>query len=134
MNILDSSAWLEVLVDGPNAQKFLDVIEDANLVVPAITIFEVTKTTRRLRSEKESKRIESQMRWFQVVDLTADRASAASAVSTKYKLPMADSIIYSAALEFNATVWTQDEDFEGLAQVQYLLKHSSAAKSDSKRI
>ena len=122
MNILDSSGWLEVLVDGPNAKKFLDLIEDAKLLVPAITIFEVTQHTRRQKSEKEAQRIESQMRRFPVIDLTADRASAASAVSAKYKLPMADSIIYAAALEFSATVWTQDEDFDGLAQVRYLAK------------
>ena len=122
MNILDSSGWLEVLVGGPNAQKFLELIEDAKLLVPAITIFEVTKHTRRQKSDKEAQRVESQMRRFPIIDLNADRASAASAVSAKYQLPMADSIIYAAALEFGATVWTQDEDFEGLAQVRYLVK------------
>ena len=38
MNIIDSSAWLEVLVDGPNRPTFVKVIEEGELVVPAITI------------------------------------------------------------------------------------------------
>jgi toxin FitB len=122
LNIVDSSAWLEVLVAGPNAQTFLQVIEEGELVVPAITIFEVCKRIRLTQSVAEADRIESHMRRFTVIDLTADRASAAAALSLKHKLPMADGIIYAAALELGATVWTQDADFKGLAQVKFFKK------------
>jgi predicted nucleic acid-binding protein len=122
LNIVDSSGWLEVLVDGPNAPAFMEVIANGDLIVPAITIFEVTKRARLLGTVADAQRIESHMRRFQVADLTADRASAAVVVSLKHKLPMADSLIYAAALEFNATVWTQDDDFEGLERVRYIAK------------
>ncbi len=124
MNILDSSGWLEVLVDGPNRDAFVHVINEGNLQVPAITIFEVTKRVRLTQTAAATARVESHMRRFPVVDLTADRASSAAAISIRHKLPMADSIIYAAALEFNATVWTQDEDFKGLPQVRYMKKKS----------
>ncbi len=122
MNIIDSSAWLEVLVDGPNRAVFLEVIEAGELVVPAITIFEVCKRVRITQTAASAARVESHMRRFSIVELTADRASAAAALSHKHKLPMADSIIYAAALEFNATVWTQDEDFKGLALAKLFRK------------
>ena len=122
MNIVDSSAWLEVLVDGPNRATFVEVIEDGELVVPAITIFEVCKRVRLTQLIADADRVESHMRRFTVVELTADRASAAAALSVKHKLPMADSIIYAAALEFGATVWTQDADFKGLTQVKFFKK------------
>ena len=122
MNIVDSSAWLEVLVDGPNRPTFLQVIEEGELVVPAITIFEVCKRVRLTQSTADANRVESHMRRFTVIDLTADRASAGAALSVKHKLPMADGIIYAAALEFGATVWTQDADFKGLAQVKFFKK------------
>lgn len=122
MNIIDSSAWLEVLVDGPNRPTFVQLIEEGELVVPAITIFEVCKRVRLTQSVADAARVESHMRRFAVIDLTADRASAAAALSQKHKLPMADSIIYAAALEFGATVWTQDADFKGLAQVKFFKK------------
>ena len=122
MNIIDSSAWLEVLVDGPNRASFLEVIEAGDLVVPAITVFEVCKRVRVTQSAANAARVESHMRRFPVIDLTADRASAAAALSHQHKLPMADSIIYAAALEFDATVWTQDDDFKGLAQVRFFAK------------
>ena len=124
MNIIDSSAWLEVLVDGPNRSTFLKVIEEGELVVPAITIFEVCKRVRLTQSAADAGRVESHMRRFTIIELTADRASAAAAVSLKHKLPMAESIIYAAALEFSAIVWTQDEDFKGLAQVKFFKKAS----------
>ena len=90
--------------------------------MPAITIFEVCKRVRVTQTAASAARVESHMRRFTVVDLTADRASAAAALSIKHKFPMADSIIYAAALEFNATVWTLDADFEGLALVRLFEK------------
>ena len=125
MNILDSSAWLEVLVDGLHAATFLPIIESGKVVVPAVTIFEVTKRARIMGNEADAQRIESHMRRFTVLDLTAERASAASLLSHKHKLPMADSMIYAATLEVNATLWTLDEDFEGLPQVKYFSKVSA---------
>jgi len=122
VNIVDSSGWLEVLALGPNAQVFVDIIDGGNLVVPAITIFEVTKRVRMLGTTAQAQRVESHMRRFEVIDLTADRASAASALSLKHKLPMADSIIYAAVLEFGVKLWTQDEDFEGMAGVHFFRK------------
>ena len=122
MNIMDSSAWLEVIGQGPQARTFLEVIEAGDLIVPSITIFEVCKRMAMQGAADRVPMVESHMRRFPVADFTADRASAASAVSVQHNLPMADSIIYAAALEFNATVWTQDEDFEGLVQVRYLAK------------
>jgi predicted nucleic acid-binding protein len=125
MNILDSSAWLEVLVDGPHAATFLSIIEGGKVNVPAVTIFEVTKRARIMGSEEDAQRIESHMLRFNVLDLTAERANAASLLSIKHKLPMADSMIYAATLEINATLWTLDEDFEGLPQVRYFSKVST---------
>lgn len=124
MNILDSSAWLEMLVDGPNRSIFLPLVEEGDLLVPAISIFEVLKRIRLTQSGQQADLMESHMRRFPVVELNAERASAAAALSVKHKLPLADSIIYAAALEFSATVWTQDEDFKGLAHVKYFAKPS----------
>jgi toxin FitB len=44
VNVVDSSAWLEYLGDGPNADEFAPAIESpADLVVPTLTLFEVFK-------------------------------------------------------------------------------------------
>ena len=58
----------------------------------------------------------------QIVELNSSISIAAAKISLKYKLPMADSIIYTTAKSFKATVWTQGIDFEGLANVNYFSK------------
>ncbi len=119
LNIVDSSGWISVVTHGEHAETFLSVIEGGKVIVPAISIFEVTKRIRQLASEKEAVRVESHMRRFKVIELTADRAAQASKLSSELKMPMADSIIYAAALEAKATLWTQDDDFKGKRGVKY---------------
>ena len=44
LQVVDSSGWIEVLTNGPQADRFLEVIDDeTSLIVPAITVFEVFK-------------------------------------------------------------------------------------------
>jgi uncharacterized protein with PIN domain len=44
MNIVDSSGWLSYFADEPNAKYFLAPLHDeASLVVPTVTIYEVFK-------------------------------------------------------------------------------------------
>ncbi len=72
-------------------------MEAGELVVPAITIFEVLKCLMVQGMAHAVPQVESPMRRFPVVELSAERASAAAALAVKHKLPMADSTIYAAA-------------------------------------
>ncbi|KPK65104.1 MAG: twitching motility protein PilT [Gemmatimonas sp. SG8_38_2] len=120
MNVVDSSAWLEYFADGPNAGDFAEAIQDAdNLVVPSITLFEVFKRIRVQRDSEIALRAVSQMRRGTVVDLDADLAIAAADLSADLRLALADSVILATAQAHDATVWTQDSDFEGLEKVEY---------------
>ncbi|MCU7959451.1 MAG: hypothetical protein KZQ58_05510, partial [gamma proteobacterium symbiont of Bathyaustriella thionipta] len=56
------------------------------------------------------------------VHFTPSISTAAARISLQFKLPMADSIIYTTAHHFGATVWTQDVDFKGLPNVNYIAK------------
>jgi predicted nucleic acid-binding protein len=62
-----------------------------------------------------------------VIELTEKIALAAALLSIEHKLPMADSIILATARAFDATLWTQDEHFQGMAGVEYIAKPSGAA-------
>lgn len=120
MNVVDSSAWLEYLADGPNAEEFAQAIEDTGaLLVPSITLFEVFKRVRVQRDSEIALHAVSQMRRGRVIDLDADLAVAAADLSADLKLPLADSVILATARAFNATLWTQDSDFDGLEDVEY---------------
>jgi predicted nucleic acid-binding protein len=54
-----------------------------------------------------------------VIDLDATLAIHAAALGQRHRLPLADSIIYATAQAADATVWTQDSDFQGLTGVRF---------------
>jgi len=123
MNIGDSSGWLAFFADEPNAESFLLPLKDtASLVVPTITIYEVFKVVLRESTESDALQSVAAMQTGTVVDLTARIAIAASRLSLQNRLPMADSIILATAREFNARIWSQDSDFEGVPGVEYFPK------------
>jgi toxin FitB len=43
----------------------------------------------------------------------------AAELAAMHRLPLADSIIYATAVQFEAILWTQDSDFEDLEGVGY---------------
>ena len=55
LQVVDSSGWIEVLTNGPQAERFLEVLDDEkSLIVPSITIFEVFKWILREHSEAQA--------------------------------------------------------------------------------
>jgi len=123
MNVVDSSGWLEYFAGGKNATCFAAPLKDIEaLVVPAVSVYEVFKVLLREAGEEAALQAAAAMQRGHVVDLTPERAMAAAALSLQHSLPMADSMILAAAREHEATVWTQDDDFEGLDNVRYFAK------------
>ena len=123
MNIVDSSGWLEYFADGENASFFAPVIEDTeNLIVPVVVIYEVFKRLLILRDEQTALVFIGDMNHGQLAELTALIALQAAKLSVDLKLAMADSMILAAARVHNATLWTQDADFEGINGVKYIAK------------
>ena len=123
MNIVDSSGWLAYFADEPNAKHFLIPLKDTDsLVVPTITIYEVFKVVLRESSENEALQAVAAMQKGTVVDFTTNLAIAASKLSLKRRLPMADSIILATSEVFNAKIWTQDSDFENISRAKYFPK------------
>ena len=68
-----------------------------------------------------------------IVDLDATLAMSAARLSLEMKLPMADSIILATARANNATLWTQDDDFEGIGDVKYIARKKTAMNESSVR-
>ena len=123
MNIVDSSAWLEYLADGPNAEYFSAPLKDTgNLIVPTICIYEVFKAVFRQRGEDAALQTVALMKQGTTIDLTDALALQAAKISLEYQIPMADSIILATARVKEAVLWTQDRDFKGMEGVNYLPK------------
>ena len=118
--MVDSSAWLEYLAEGPRADTFAAAVEAGDtLVVPSTIILEVCKVVLRERGESEALQAAALMQQGAVVALDETLALAAAKCGVEHKLPLADSVIYATAQEAGAVLWTQDEHFDGLPGVEY---------------
>jgi len=125
MNVVDSSAWLEYLADGPNAEYFSASLENTSkLIVPTICIYEVFKAVLRQRGEDSALQTIALMKQGTTINLTDELALQAAKISLGHKIPMADSIILATARAHEAILWTQDQDFKGIAGVNYFPKKS----------
>lgn len=121
MNIVDSSGWLEYLAAGPNAAFFSAAIEGTkDLIVPAISIYEVFKRVMQQRSENEALQVIGQMQQGRVVDLDPSVAISAARLSIQHRMPLADSVMLATARNHQAILWTQDAHFQGLAGVRFI--------------
>lgn len=120
MNLVDSSAWIEYVANGPNAEAFAGPIAATHkLIVPSIVLHEVYKRLLAQVGEEPANAVVSLMMEGAVVDLDEGLALSAAFVSAEHKLPMANSIILATARQHHAVLWTQDADFEGMEGVEY---------------
>lgn len=120
MNVIDSSAWLEYVANGPGAAYFAKAVEDVpKLVVPSVVVYEVFKRILQQRSETEALQVIAVMRQGHIVDLDMAIAMRAATLSIQHRLPMADAVILATTLACEGTLWTQDADFENIPGVRY---------------
>ena len=123
MNVVDTSGWLEYFANGKNAGFFAPAIEDSeHLIVPVICIYEVFKKVFQSQGQASAEFRIADLVKGTVVDLTTPLAMSAAKLSAELKLPMADSILFATAREYQATLWTQDEHFKDLPGVEYVEK------------
>ncbi len=123
MNLVDSSGWIELFTEGPNADHFSEPIDDiGNLIVPTICLTEVCKFILREDTETNALQAVAAMQQGDVIDLDPSLSLLAAKVAVEHSLPLADSIIYATAQSMGAIVWTQDADFEGLPNVEFIAK------------
>ncbi|MFM8445301.1 MAG: type II toxin-antitoxin system VapC family toxin [Methylococcus sp.] len=123
MNLLDSSAWIEFFQDGPNAETFAAIAADkGNLLVPTIVLYEVFKFVLRVKGEVDAGKVAAALGQGRSVAIDEVLALSAAKLALRHRLAMADSLIYATALAYDATLWTQDDDFAAIPGVRYLPK------------
>ncbi|MBI4740912.1 MAG: PIN domain-containing protein [Betaproteobacteria bacterium] len=90
------------------------------LLVPVIALYEVHKRLSRNLPHGIVATCLDAMRLGRVPDPTDARAIAASISASTHNLALADAAIYSMAQKHNATLYTQDIDYEGLPGVNHI--------------
>ena len=126
MNVVDSSGWIEFFLNSRTAYFFAPAIEDPQaLIVPSIALLEVHRFLSRKARPTDLELCLNTMRRGRVIDMDDSRAIAASEAGQRHRLATADAIMYAAAIEFGASLWTQEIDYKDLPQVRYIDKTAS---------
>ena len=129
MNVVDSCGWLEYFANGANADFFAPVIENENkLLVPHVVVYEVTRRLVHLQGEPAALRALEFLSKGRLVGLNAASLSQAALNAQKYRLAMADAMIWQTAVEHNAQIYTQDADFFDLPHVVYHAKPANSSE------
>jgi predicted nucleic acid-binding protein len=120
MNVVDSCGWLEYLADGPNAGFFESaLIDEERLLVPAITLFEVARVLIRQRGPEAAETALRFMARGRVVHPDAAASLRAAQAAVQHRLAMADALIWQAAADHAAVLWTQDTDLSAAPGVRF---------------
>lgn len=123
MRVVDTSAWIEGFIKGrcnPAIRRELPPRD--RCVVPTIVQFELQKwAARNLDKEQAVAAITYTTRCI-AVPLDAPLAIRAADLGHRYKLAMADAIVYATALESDTDLLTCDAHFRGLDKIIYMPK------------
>ncbi len=121
---MDSCGWIEYFGEGPLADKYAAIIENANkeeIVTPTIVIYEVYKKIKSVKGEEKALEAYAQMSLTTVVELTSSLSLKAADVSIKKEIAMADAIVAVTATDCGAQIVTSDQHFRKIDGVKFII-------------
>jgi len=123
MRVVDTSIWIEWLIDSPLQEIVAKSFpQTARCIVPTIVQLELDRWLTREVGENEAERVIAYTQLCVVVELDTKIALQAADLHRQYKLVTADAIVYATALSYSAVLLTCDAHFEGLPKVDYIQK------------
>jgi predicted nucleic acid-binding protein len=123
MRLVDTSAWIEWLVDSATGKTIAAAIPAREeWLVPTIIQLELAKWLAREVGEDEADQVIAFTQMCRVVPLDTKIALAAADLCSKHKLATADAVVYATALEQGADLVTCDVHFDGLPRVKFIPK------------
>lgn len=122
MNILiDSSMWIEFFSGGAKAKAVEKYLKPPHkIILPSIVSYEVYKKIKSVKGEHLAVMLLAQMERFSTSRVAIDQGLAVQSadISMQYKIPMADAMIYAAAIATDSDVLTMDAHFKGLPRAE----------------
>ena len=123
MRVVDTSAWIERLVDSPLGKKLGKAFPDrAQCIVPTLVQLELAKWLARETDEDRTDQVIAYTQKCVVVPMDTRIALSAARLCREYKLATADAVVYATAREQDADVLACDAHFAKLPDVVYFRK------------
>jgi uncharacterized protein len=126
MRLVDTSAWIEWLIDSRTGKRVgAELPEREQWLVPTIVQHELAKWLTRETGEDKSDQVIAFSETCMVADLDTAIALSAAELCARLKLSTADAIVYASALAHGADLLTCDRHFEGLPGVHFVPKSTN---------
>ncbi|MGH8283812.1 MAG: type II toxin-antitoxin system VapC family toxin [Gammaproteobacteria bacterium] len=123
MRVVDTSAWIEWLLDSSLGKKLAKEFPTKNqCIVPTLVQLELSKWLIRETDEDRADQVIAYAQKCVVAPMDTRIALFAAELCSQHKLATADAIVYATALEHNAELLTCDAHFEKLPGVVYFRK------------
>lgn len=123
MRVVDTSAWIEWLTDGPlRAQVAGEIPAREDCIVPTIVQLELAKWLTRESGEEQADQMIAYTQKCVVVALDTKLALLAADLHRQHRLATADAIVYATARQAGVELLTCDSHFENLPGVIFLRK------------
>lgn len=127
MRVIDTSVWIEWLIDSPMGKKLAREIPDrTECIVPTIVQLELAKWLTREVGEDQADQMIAFTQKCVVAPLDTRIALLAADLHRQYKLATADAVVYATAREFGADLLACDAHFNKLPGVIMIRKSSGA--------
>ncbi|RJL06929.1 type II toxin-antitoxin system VapC family toxin [Paracoccus siganidrum] len=123
MRLVDTSAWIEWLIDSPTGRAVAPHLPDqAEWLVPTMVQLELAKWLTREVGEDKADQVIAFTQLCVVLPLDTETALAAAEACRNHRLATADAIVYATARGNGATLITCDAHFDGLPGVTVIEK------------
>lgn len=118
--LVDTSGWIEWLVDGRLAEKYEPYFAaPENLIVPTSIQYELYKWAKRERDETAALETIALTELAEVVPITTSISIAAADLATEHQLSFPDALVYAIAQKMEAELITSEGCFEYLPGVTF---------------
>jgi len=119
--VIDSSGWLEYITADTKVDLVAPFFKDSSkILVPALVLFEVRRVLLLRNTKALADNFVSDVLLLKIIAIDEKIALSAAAVSTQYRLSLADALIYQCAIEYRATLITSDIHFQNLPGVHLI--------------
>lgn len=123
IRVVDTSAWIEWLVDSALGQRLGSEFPDKpNCIVPTIVQLELSKWLVRELDEDQADQVLAYTQKCVVVPLDTTIALLAADLHRSCRLATADAVVYATARRQGAELLTCDAHFDGLPGVVLFAK------------
>lgn len=113
--------WLEFFSGGAKARRVEKYFKPSyKIILPSIVAYEVYKKIKSFKGEQMAVLLLAQMERLAASTISVDQPLAIQAadISLQYRIPMADALIYSAAIVSDSTIITMDVHFKGMPRAE----------------